>query len=282
MALPPAPTRPETEEAPPAPTQGIAPRPGDGYVQSFARGLSVIRSFSADSPSQSLSEVAQRTGLTRAGARRILLTLQALGYVESQGRQFRLTPKILDLGFAYLSSLPLWNLAEPVMEALVAQVKESCSAAVLDGTDIVYVLRVPTQKIMSINLGIGSRLPAWCTSMGRVLLAGLPPAEARERLLASDREPGTPRTVTDLAALEQVLERTRLQGWCLVDQELEEGLLSIAAPIHDRSGRTIAALNVSGQVHRTPPELLQGQVLPRLLEAARHISGLLSTRGPAG
>src|SRR2546426_3374624 len=144
--------------------EAASPRPGDTYVQSFARGLQVIRSFSAQSPQQTLSEVAQRTGLTRAGARRILLTLEGLGYVRCQGRQFSLAPRILDLGFAYLSSLPLWNLAEPVMERLVEDVKESCSAAVLDAPDIVYVLRIPTHKIMSINLGIGSRLPAHCTS----------------------------------------------------------------------------------------------------------------------
>src|SRR3990167_2972104 len=146
--MPDTPTLPAAADA--------APRPGDSYVQSFARGLAVIRSFDARAPQQTLTEVAQRTGLTRAGARRILLTLEGLGYVSSQGRQFSLTPKILDLGFAYLSSQPLWNLAEPVMEKLVEEVKESCSAAVLDGADIVYVLRVPTHKIMSINLGIGS------------------------------------------------------------------------------------------------------------------------------
>ena len=137
------------------------PVPGDSYVQSFARGLEVIRSFSASAPVQTLSEVADRAGLTRAGARRILLTLQALGYVVNDGRQFRLTPRILDLGFAYLSSMPIWNLAEPVMETLVAEVKESCSAAALDGTDIVYVMRVPTHKIKRINLGEGTRQPAY-------------------------------------------------------------------------------------------------------------------------
>src|SRR5687768_15211300 len=142
------------------------PAPGDSYVQSFARGLEVIRSFSAQSPRQTLSEVAARSGLSRAGARRILLTLQTLGYVSSDGRYFSLTPRILDLGFAYLSSMPIWNLAEPVMEELVAEVKESSSAAVLDGTDIVYVMRVPTHKIMKNSLGVGSRLPAYCTSIG--------------------------------------------------------------------------------------------------------------------
>jgi IclR family pca regulon transcriptional regulator len=267
----------------PAPTAEPArgplpPKPGDSYVQSFARGLAVIRSFSATAPQQTLSEVAVATGLTRAGARRILLTLEGLGYVESQGRRFALTPKILDLGFAYLSSLPLWNLAEPVMEALVAEVKESCSAAVLEGDDIVYVLRVPTHKIMSINLGIGSRLPAWCTSMGRVLLAGLP-AEARQRRLdAAPLKALTGRTLTDPAALNAAIDRVAQQGWCLVDQELEEGLVSLAAPVHDRAGRTIAALNISGQHNRTPPALMQQQFLPKLLDAARQISALLQRK----
>src|SRR4051794_4178615 len=176
-------------------------RPGDSYVQSFARGLEVIRSFSASAPRQTLSEVAVRTGLTRAGARRILLTLHTLGYVESDGRLFALTPRILDLGFAYLSSMPMWNVAEPVMEGLVEQVKESCSAGVLEGTDIVYVLRVSTRKIMRNSLGVGSRLPAYCTSLGRMLLAGLPDAQVLALLRASPIEPRTRHTITDVDAL---------------------------------------------------------------------------------
>jgi IclR family pca regulon transcriptional regulator len=259
----------------PAELPAVAPRPGDSYVQSFARGLSVIRSFSAEAPSQSLTEVAQRSGLTRAGARRILLTLAQLGYVENQGRQFRLTPKILDLGFAYLSSLPLWNLAEPVMESLVAEVKESCSAAVLDGADIVYVLRVPTHKIMRINLGTGSRLPAYCTSMGRVLLAALPPEEIRARLEMCGRDARTARTLTDVAELQNAVDEVRRQGWALVDQELEEGLVSLAAPLTDRAGRTIAALNISGQANRTPAADMQARFLPLLRDAALQISRLL-------
>src|ERR1700735_1306345 len=145
--------------------------PGDRYGPTFARGLAVIRSFDATRPAQTLSEVAAASGLTRAGARRILLTLQALGYVDADGRHFTLTAKILDLGFAYLTSMPFWNLAERVREELVGQGHESCSAAVLNGTEIVYVLRVPTHKIITINLSIGSRLPAFCTYVGRVLLA---------------------------------------------------------------------------------------------------------------
>lgn len=251
------------------------PRPGDSYVQSFARGLAVIRSFDARAPQQTLSEVAQRTGLTRAGARRILLTLEGLGYVRSQGRQFCLTPKILDLGFAYLSSLPLWNLAEPVMEKLVEELKESCSAAVLDGADIVYVLRVPTHKIMSINLGIGSRLPAACTSMGRTLLAELDDAAVDALLARHPLAAHTDRTLTDPAALKAELARVRRQGWCVVDQELEEGLVSLSVPIRDRAGRAIAAMNVSGQAARTPAAQMVAQFLPRLQQAAAQISQML-------
>ena len=255
------------------------PQPGDSYVQSFARGLEVIRSFSAAAPRQTLTEVAGRAGLTRAGARRILLTLQTLGYVDSDGKLFSLTPRILDLGFAYLSSMPIWNLAEPVMEALVEQVKESCSAAALDGTDIVYVLRVPTRKIMSIGLGVGSRLPAYCTSMGRMLLSGLPDDEVLRRLRSTKRMPLTRHTIVDVEALLTKVQQARKQGWCLVNQELEEGLVSIAAPITNRTGRMIAALNISGQANRTSAKLMQESMLPPLLEAARAISRLVAAQG---
>jgi IclR family pca regulon transcriptional regulator len=250
-------------------------QPGDSYVQSFARGLAVVRTFSSEAPAQTISEVAERAGLTRAGARRILLTLQHLGYVEAQGRLFRLTPKILDLGFAYLSSLPLWNLAEPVMEDLVAEVKESCSAAVLDATDIVYVLRVPTHKIMAITLGVGSRLPAYCSSMGRVLLAGLPDEQLEARLAASKLVQRTPKTETDPTRLRALIEQVRVQGWALVAEELEEGLVSLAAPIRGRNGEVVAAINVSGQQHRTPPVVMLERFLPKLLAAAHQISSMI-------
>jgi IclR family pca regulon transcriptional regulator len=251
------------------------PRPGDAYVQSFARGLEVIRSFSTAAPRQTLSDVAARTGLTRAGARRILLTLPTLGYVESDGKLFALTPRILDLGFAYLSSMPIWNVAEPVMEALVEQVKESCSAGVLEGTDIVYVLRVSTRKIMRNSLGVGSRLPAYCTSMGRVLLAGLDDDEALKRLRAGKPKALTRTTVTDIDALLAKVQQARRQGWCLVNQELEEGLISVAAPIVNRQGRMVAALNISGQANRTSAKVMQETMLPALVGAAQDISRLL-------
>lgn len=253
-----------------------APKPGDAYVQSFARGLDVIRSFNAAAPRQTLSDISKRSGLSRAGARRILLTLQTLGYVSSDGKLFSLTPRILDLGFAYLSSMPIWNLAEPVMESLAERLKESCSAAVLDGCDIVYVLRVPTHKIMSISLGVGSRLPAFCTSMGRVLLAALPEGELRQRLERSDRTALTRHTVCDIDMLAEQIATVRTQGWCLVDQELEEGLVSMAAPITNQAGQTVAALNVSGQANRTDARHMRRTTLPALLASAQTLSSMLA------
>jgi IclR family pca regulon transcriptional regulator len=269
---------PASVNASPRDAGDAAPRPGDSYVQSFARGLAVLRSFGARSPAQTLTEAAERAGLTRAGARRILLTLQQLGYVETvdgDGRRFRLTPKVLELGFAYLSSLPLWHLAQPDMEALVREIGESCSAAVLEGDDIVYVLRVPAGKIMEINLGVGSRLPAHCTSMGRVLLAGLDDAALAQRLERLTLTAHTARTLTDRAALLAELQRVRAQGYALVDGELEEGLVSMAAPIVNRSGRVVAAVNISGQVARTPVTQMTQQFLPRLLATAQRINALL-------
>lgn len=273
--LPPVNAAPLEAPAARLPSGDEPPRPGDTYVQSFARGLAVLRSFGATAPAQTLSEAAERSGLTRAGARRILLTLQQLGYVESDGRLFRLTPKVLELGFAYLSSLPLWHLAQPSMEELVRDIRESCSAAVLEGDDIVYVLRVPAGKIMAINLGVGSRLPAHCTSMGRVLLAGLDDAALAGRLTTLRLEARTPRTLTDPAALRAELERVRRQGWALVDGELEEGLVSMAAPVVNRVGRVVAAINISGQSARTPVSQMLEQFLPKLLATAQRINGLL-------
>ena len=263
--------------ATPSTSTGTHPKPGDAYVQSFARGLEVIRSFSASAPSQTLTEVAGRSGLSRAGARRILLTLEHLGYVHNDGKLFCLTPRILDLGFAYLSSMPIWNLAEPVMQTLASQVKESCSAAVLDGTDIVYVLRVSTHKIMSISLGVGSRLPAYCTSMGRMLLSALPEDQQLACLAGSSITARTRYTLTDTQALLREIALVRQQGWSLVDQELEEGLVSMAAPITNRAGQTIAALNISGQANRTSANTMQDTMLPALLAATQAISRLLGT-----
>lgn len=219
-----------------------------------------------------MTEVAQRTGLTRAGARRILHTLHALGYVEIDGRQFRLTAKVLDLGFAYLSSLPLWSLAEPYMEALVRDVRESSSIAVLDDREIVYVLRVPTERIMSINLGLGSRLPAYCSSMGRVLLADLTDQELEGVLADTELVARTSHTITDPARLRSEILRVREQGWALVDQELELGLVSLAAPIRGRNGKAMAAINIGMHTSRMSASDIQQEILPKLLATARQIS----------
>ena len=251
------------------------PKPGDSYVQSFARGLAVLRSFGADAPAQTLSEVAERAGLTRAGARRILLTLLHLGYVDADGRQFRLTPKVLDLGYAYLSSLPLWTQAQPLLEELSQTLRQSCSAAVLEGDDIVYVVRLSAHRTMSINLGIGSRLPAYCTSMGRVLLAGLDPEQLRARLGKAALLKLTPHTVVDQVQLLEVIATVRQQGWSLVKEELELGLISIAAPVLDRSGNVVAALNISGQTGTTTAARLIDESLPKLLATAQRVSALM-------
>ncbi|CDG81476.1 IclR family transcriptional regulator domain-containing protein [Janthinobacterium agaricidamnosum] len=251
------------------------PRPGDSYVQSFARGLAVLRSFGADAPAQTLSDVAERSGLTRAGARRILLTLLHLGYVEADGRLFRLTPKVLDLGYAYLSSLPIWTQAQPVLEELTQSLRQSCSASVLDGDDIVYVVRLSAHKTMSINLGIGSRLPAYCTSMGRVMLAGLAPEQLRERLSKMALLKLTPHTVTDQQQLLEEIAKVRRQGWSLVIEELEQGLVALAAPVFDRSGKVVAAINVSGQVTGPSISHLLEHTRPKLLATADKVSALV-------
>jgi len=249
--------------------------PSDSYVQSFARGLDVLRSFGADAPTQTLSEAAERVGMTRAGARRILLTLQTLGYVDMEGRQFRLTPKVLELGFAYLTAQPWWGLAQPLLEELTQALKESSSAAVLSDGDIVYVLRVPANKILSINLGVGTRLPAYCTSMGRVLLAALPEDERERRVAAMTLAPRTPKTIVDADKLLQTLAQVRRQGWAMINEELELGLISLAVPIRDRAGRVVAAINVSSQPQRQSAASMQKIFLPRLQQVAERISALM-------
>ncbi|MCP8463660.1 IclR family transcriptional regulator [Pseudomonas sp. ZM23] len=252
------------------------PTPSDAYAQSFARGLSVILAFGPKHPKMTLSEVAKSTGLTRAGARRILLTLEFLGYVSQDGRLFSLTPKILDLGYSYLSANPLWELATPYMEEVVQQTGETCTISALEGTDIVYIMRVATHRIMSVNLSIGSRLPAWVTSMGRVLLGGVVESVRDDILSKSNIIKYTSRTITDIDTLKGVIALAKQRGYCLVSEELEEGLQSIAVPITDRSGRIIAAMNVGGQSSRTTGADLVERVLPHLQEAAFKISQSLS------
>jgi IclR family pca regulon transcriptional regulator len=244
---------------------GTSPRPGP-YVQSLERGLAVICAFDAEHRRMTVSQVARRAQLDRAAARRFLLTLVQLGYVHHEEGLFSLRPRVLQLGFAYLSTLSLPEVAQPHMERLVREVNESSSIAVLDDLDIVYAVRVPTRRIMSVSIAVGTRFPAWVTSMGRVLLAGLPAEELEDRLARIDLRPYTRRTITSLPRLRRELEAVRRQGWAMVDQELEDGLRSVAAPIRDRADAVEAAINVSVHATRMTLDELRGRILPLLLE----------------
>jgi IclR family pca regulon transcriptional regulator len=228
------------------------------FVQSLERGLLVIRALSSPDP-QALSDVARTTGLSRAAARRFLLTLEQLGYVRQASGRFALTPRVMELGYAYLSSLTLPEVAQPHLERLVGEVQESSSVSVLDGDDVVYVARVPTRRIMSVSISVGTRFPAHATSMGRVLLAGRPDSAA---------------------ALQVEIERVRRQGYSIVDQELEEGLRSIAAPIHDSAGAVAAAVNLAVQASRTTVAEMKRRLLPPLLDTAAAIERDLGGGAP--
>ncbi len=241
------------------------------FVQSLERGLAVIRAFGADAPSPTLSEVARATGLTRAATRRFLLTLGDLGYVRTDGRRFELTARVLELGYAFLSSISLPEVAEPHLERLVAEVHESSSVSVLDGDDIVYVARVPTSRIMRVSINVGTRFPAYATSMGRVMLAGMPPGELDDFLARVELRRLSSRTITSESALRAELDRVREQGWALVDQELEDGLRSVAAPIRDRDGAVVAAVNLSAHASRTSAQAVRRGLLPPLLATAARI-----------
>jgi IclR family pca regulon transcriptional regulator len=234
--------------------------------------MAVIQVFSRERPALTLSEVARLTNTTRATARRILLTLEKLGHVRSDGKLFTLTPRVLSLGWAYLASLNLPELAQPIMEDLVERTKESCSMATLDPPEIVYVARVPTRRIMTIALGVGARLPAHATSMGRVLLAGLDDDHLECFLAGTSLDRFTEHTITDPALLRDAVLEVRAQGWAFADQELEIGLRSVAAPITAPSGRTVAAVNVSAAAQRVSSDEFRERFLPLLLETAASIS----------
>jgi len=257
------------------------------FVVSLARGLDIIKAFAipeteSDRPSNmrpsdalTLTEAAERTGLARAVVRRFLYTLVELGYVITDGKYFRLTAKILDLGFAYLSSFSLPKIAERFLEEVTLETKESSSASVLDGEEIVYVARVQTRRIISISLGIGSRLPAFCTSMGRVLLAHLPAEELEKFLKTAELRQFTDKTISHPDALRKELATVRRQGYALVDQELEVGLRSLALPVFASQSRAIAAINIGTQAARTSKTELLQHYLPVLRTAAKNISSCI-------
>jgi IclR family transcriptional regulator, pca regulon regulatory protein len=264
------------------------------FIEAIARGLDVIRVFGPGQPVMSLAAVATASGLPRPTARRILLTLEELGYVRQAQGGYELTPRVLDLGMSYVLSRGLWEVARPHMEALVARTRESSSIAQLDGSDIVYVARVAVPKIVTLAVTIGTRFPALQTSLGKVLLAALPPDEA-ERVLAEPSRSGiVPRWQPDAAERAAALREVRARGWALTDEQLAPGIRSVAVPLRDGDGRVIAALNVNSHAAETPLEVLTGEHLPLLLQTAGAISAdwaacqsapqvtLASAGGPGG
>ncbi len=242
------------------------------FMMSLARGLLVLRAFTEDRPGQSISQISRKTGISRAAVRRCLYTLEKLGYVAAHGSRFQLRPKALALGYAYISSTAFAELAQPVLDQVRDELHESCSMGVLDSNEVYYVARAEAKRIMSIALRVGSRLPAYCTSMGRAMLAYLPGPQVEAYLAQAALKPLTGRTVTTRRALLQRLESVRTTGYAIVDQELEEDLRSIAVPVFDHSGRVIAALNVGTQATRVPAEALERRILPVLRTAAAEIS----------
>jgi IclR family transcriptional regulator, pca regulon regulatory protein len=243
------------------------------FIEAIARGLDVIRVFRAGQPAMSLAAVAAASDLPRPTARRILLTLEQLGYVRQvEASGYELTPRVLDLGMSYVLSRGLWEIARPHMEALVARTRESTSIAQLDGSDIVYVARVAVPKIVTLSVTIGTRFPAMQTSLGKVLLAALPLAEA-ERVLAEPSRSGIiPPWQPDAAERAAALREVRARGWALTDEQLAPGIRSVAVPLRDGDGTVIAALNVNSHAAETPLDVLVGRHLPLLIQAAGAIS----------
>jgi IclR family pca regulon transcriptional regulator len=243
------------------------------FIEAIARGLDVIRAFGPRQPVMGLSDVAAATGLARPTARRILVTLEALGYVRTvPGGGFALTPRVLELGMTYVQAMGLWDVARPHLERLVARTGESSSIAQLDGSDIVYVARVAVPKIIALAVQIGTRFPAPATSLGKVLLAGLPPGELADVLAQPSRAGVNARWQPDRAELDAALRDVRAKGWALTDEQLAPGIRSVAAPLRDGSGRVIAAVNVTVHAAETSVETLLTEHLPLLLHTAGEVS----------
>jgi len=251
------------------------------YVQSLERGLAVIRCL-GDNTDQTLADVAKHTGMTRAAARRFLLTLEALGYVGRSGNDFRLLPKTLELGYSYLASQSLAQVAQPHLQRLANDLGESCSVLVLDRRSIIYVARVTVNRLVGANLSVGSTLPAYCTSAGRLLLAALPEAALRAYLKEGGFEKLTPKTLVDPAALRKEVDRARRQGWYLINEELEHGARALSVPLLDAAGGTIAAINLSCYAGRVPAETMTGKFLPRMLAVAQAIDAEMRVIGTVG
>lgn len=246
------------------------------YVNSLARGLDVIRAFTRSQPSMTLSEISRATGMTRATVRRFVLTLVRDGYAETDGKYFSLKPKVLELGFAALSSLTFVDVAQPIMARLAYKLKESVFAAVLDDEDVVYVASAtPPERFVNISVSVGSRAPAHAVSTGRVLIAALPESEQLEYVDKATLTKLTPNTVTSKVKLRSLIEETRVKGWSIVDQELEIGLRSISVPIRDKAGEVVAALNVACPSSRISPEDMRTRILLELQSASQQITSSL-------
>lgn len=252
--------------------------PGDEFVQALARGLEVIRTFDAANPRNTLSDVARRTGLSRATVRRLLKTLVALGYATQHDDRYALTPRVLELGFSYLHSLTLPEVVEPHLQRLSDELGESANAAVLDADRIVYIARVPTRKLMRISIAVGTRLPAAWTSLGRVLLADLEPVDAAERIAIGPDGRPTPAAAAERAT--RAVARARVDGYAMLDQELEPGLRSIAMPVRDARGDVVCAINVSTSAATTTLDRLEGEVRAALARAVAAVEADLA--GTAG
>jgi IclR family pca regulon transcriptional regulator len=248
------------------------PLPDKEFMLTLARGLAVLEAFGRERTSMTLSQAAASARLSRATTRRILRTLGELGYVDQSDRQFSLSPQILRLGFAYLATQSWIERALPLMRELAERIGESCSAAILQGSEIVYVARVPTRRIMSMAVSVGSRLPAFHTALGRVQLGVLDDAEIWRRLKSLRIEPFTPYTITDLQALFDRVRSDRAQGFSLIDEELERGLRAIAVPITDDQGQQVAALNLSTHAARTTRNEMRERFLPELQRLAGRIA----------
>lgn len=277
---------PDPGDTPVGPTrvQRIRPRAATSsdreYVQGFERGVAVIKTFGAQRPQLTVTEVAAQTGLTRAVARRYLLTLERLGYVTANGPYYALTPRVLEIGFAYMSTMTVAEVARPFMAHVVDTLHESCSVGVLDGFDVFYVARTNPQRIMTTNLAIGSRLPAHATAMGHVLLAYLPPPLLENYLANAPLGALTDRTITDKAVLRRELQTVRRQGWAENDGESEKGVRTVAVPIVDRNGEVVAAINLAGHASRVTMRELRRDHLPVLQQAATDISNSLGISLP--
>ena len=256
------------------PTSAVSDR---DYVNSLARGLEVIKVFNRHAPKMTLSEVALATGMTRATVRRFLLTLVREGYVETNGKHFNLRPKILELGFSALSSMNIWDVAQPIMNELAERLQESCFAAVLDEDSVIYVARANSNRRISVGITIGSRLPAHCVSTGRVLLSALPDHMLQQYLNDVTLTKFTSNTIMSKVQLRSIIEEVRLNGWSIVDQELEVGLRSLSVPIRDGQGKIVAALNVCCPSERISPDDMRTRVLAEATEASNNVTRALQS-----